>query len=311
MSQVFVDVNTPDLFERAAYGLLDAINWITPTGDVVDHWKGGIQYEADCTRTDITMSPCVSGVATPAATKTSTWTRTTRGSIPFTVYDRADCSPIGSDWYETGKNRALRALANSGPISVENILWTGQTRDFVTVYPNLTSTGPRFDETGRIVLQPTPATAITGTPALDITEGVDKLERAFAQCYPGEGWIHVPIGLVEAMCARNLVQLVGGKLYTWAGNRIIVGRGYPLNIGPGGVTAAAGTGFIFMTSPIFGIRGETRAFDPVQSLDRSVNTVQFIAEQTFVLGWHCCLMGVQVTCGGELAGVVGTPGPAT
>jgi hypothetical protein len=145
---------------------------------------------------------------------------------------------------------------------------------------------------------------------VDIVEALDRLEGRFADCYPGEGWLHVPIEIINALCARYLVQMKNGKLYTWAGNRVIVGKGYSPLIGPGGVAPTAGSVWMYMTSPVFGLRSTPRAFDPVESFNRNVNLVEFIAEQTYVFGWHCCIVGAQVTLGGEPAGAVGTAGPA-
>lgn len=304
---VFQPVTVPDLYERAAYGLLDNITWVTPPDG---HWQAGIQWDTECTRTDVTISPCISGAPDVIASKAATWDGDTRGAIPFTVFGEADCSPAGSDWWDRGQAAALRALSNSGPISVENTFWTGRSANApVVVLPNLTTVGPIRTEFNQTLLLQPAATIITGT--LDVVEGLQRLEGAFVGCYDGEAWVHIPLGVVEAFCARDLIQEKNGRLYTWGGNRVIVGRGYPTNVGPGGVTPTAGTTFIFMTSPVFGIRGAPRSFSPTESLNRNINTVKFIAEQNYVLGWHCCIMGAQVTLGGEPAGVFNDDGPAT
>lgn len=306
MTDVYDDrVTVPDLYALTGQGLLDNVVWITPT---TDHWKGGIQFDADCAFTNITISPCISGAPVQIATKASTWDHVTRGARAFTVFGKSNCTPGGSDWWTTGRDRSLRALSNNGFMSVEATFWTGATNNApAVIYPNLTSPGPVFDETGRIMLQ---QAAITITGVVDIVEALDRLEARFADCYPGEGWLHVPIDLINALCARYLVQYRNGRLYTWAGNRVIVGKGYPSNIGPGGVAPVAGSTWMYMTSPVFGLRGTPVSFDPVESFTRSVNTVEFIAEQTFLLAWHCCVVGVNVTLGGEPAGLINTAGPA-
>jgi hypothetical protein len=300
------NVTVPDLYELTGQGLLDNVAWLTPTDD---HWKGGIQYDADCGFTSITVSPCISGAPASIATKTSTWDSTHRGARAFTVFGKSNCAPVGSDWWTTGRDRSLRVLRNNGFMSVEATFWTGASQNSpATVYPNLTTVGPNYDETGRILLQPS---AINITGAVDIVEALMRIENAFKQCYPGQGFLHVPTELLNALSAQMLVRMENGKLVTWNGNRVIAGKGYPVGIGPGGVAPTAGSAWMFMTSPVFGLRGTPVAFDPVQSFNRSVNTVEFIAEQTYLLAWHCCVVGTQVTLGGELAGAVGTAGPAS
>lgn len=310
MPELYVPFTAPDLFASANVGLVDVMSdsgtWIT---NPPKHWQGGVQYDSDCPEVNVTVSPCVSGVANPVSpSKSSTWTRGTRGSRAFTIYDEADCAPVG-DWYKVGEQKVLRALAVSGPSQVERTFWSGTSGATPhVIYPNLSSTGPVLDETGRITLQPS-STIISGAP-LDVTEGMGRLEDVFGQCYDSRGWVHVPIGLINALCARSLVCREGSRLYTWAGNRVVVGRGYPTGSsgsGPGGTTPPGGSAWIWATSPVWGIRGAVRTFDPVQSLDRSVDTVKFIAEQTHLLGWNCCRVGVLVTTGGEQAGDPLTP----
>ena len=301
--ELLVPVTPPDLFESGRFGLYDAVNWFPGP----NHWAGGIQYDADCTESNVIISPCVSG-APSGITKSATWSRTTRGSRPFTIYDEADCSAVG-DWWTEGKTKVLRALGQSGPTQVERTFWTGASGGAPhVIYPNIMSTGPVLDETGRITLQPS-GTAISGVP-LDVTEGLNRLEATFGDCYDGIGWVHVPSGLINSLCARGLVYLDKNNsniLRTWAGNRVIIGRGYSLTAGPGGTTPPGGSTWMWMTSPVFGIRGPVRNFEPIQSFDRGVNTAKFIAEQTHVLGWTCCRVGVLVTTGGEQAGEPSAP----
>lgn len=299
-------VTVPDLFE-AADGLMTAITWLSPTDS---HWKAGIQWQPDCTAALPTIMPCISGAPASVANKAKTWSSLWRGARPFTIFDEFDCTPDEYTW-DGGKDRAVRALTNSGPIALEQTVWSGVTNNApAIIYPNLMSTGPTFDETNRIMLQPQNSFTITGTGGLDVVEALGKLEAAFSLCYPGKAWVHVPAELIGDFFARELAERnSSGQIISPNGNRIIVGKGYSPTIGQDGNANPAGTARIAMTSPMFGVMSSITAFDPVQSLDRSVNTVKFIAERTFIVGWHCCLMAAQVTRGGELAGAVGTPGP--
>lgn len=303
--EVYAAIDVPDLFEPDLYGLTTAIRWLTPLGP---HWQGGIQYDADCTEVSVTTLSCISGAPDPLSSKVATWVKRVRGARPFTVFGEVDCSVADGDWWETGATRALRALTNSGPSQVERTFWTGNSNSgSALVYPNLTAIGPSFGDppplgVGRIQLQPVADLIISGGTPLDIVEGLGRLESAFADCYDGRGVVHVPAVLAAALSAQNLCYIAGGKLYTYCGNQVVIGAGYPGTFGPGGVTAPAGSAWMWMTSPIFGIRGTPKEPTRVESFDRNVNTLKMIAEQTFLLGWHCCRVGVLVTTGGEPAG---------
>ncbi len=305
MTEVYShEVTVPDLFDAPGYGLLDNVVWLT--GDADGHWRGGIQYEADCPSSLPTISECFPSAPGDIADKADTWDHVFRGSRAFTIFGEWSCSPAGqgltlSD-LESGRTKALRALAMSSPRAVERVFWTGSVSNSpAVVYPNLNKTTQVLDGAGQgIVLQPS-ATVITGTK--DVVEALGKLEDAVASCYDGRAWIHVPSILIASLAGQGLVFERGGKLYTTAGNRVIIGRGYDDTVGPDGGTNS-GVTQMWATSPVFGLKDTPQSFGPVESFDRNVNTMKYIAEQTFILGWTCCLIGVTVTLGGEVAGTV-------
>jgi hypothetical protein len=295
--EVYVPISPPDDFQAARYSLFNSVNWLT---GVDAHWLGGVQYDSDCTKVSITSSPCVSGSPdSTVLTKSSTFSHVVRGSRPFTIYSEVDCSAPGGGW-ENEQDRALMALTHSGPTQLEATFWTGSSGKGAPVFPNLTTSGIIRDNTNEIVLQPS-STIISGVP-LDVVEGLGRLEAAVAACYDGLAFIHVPVQLIESLAAQHLCEERNGKLYTYAGNQLIVGQGYP-GTGPDGSVPASGL-WIRATSPVFGIKDTVRTFTEVQSFDRNVNTIKMIAEQTYLLGWRCCLAGVLVTTGGEISGTV-------
>jgi hypothetical protein len=298
--EVYQPVTPPDAFETAPFGLFSAINWVSSADT---HWMGGIQYDSDCTEVGVTSSPCVSGAPDSATlTKTVTWSHNTRGARPFTVFDRVDCSMPGGG-YENAAARATMALNRSAPTQVEATFWSGSSGLGAPIFPNLTTAGPVLDSTGRITLQPA-STLISGTP-LDLTEGLGRLESALGDCYDGVGVIHVPDTLGPALAARGLCYVKGSQLVTYNGNIIVLGKGYP-GTGPGGSTFP-GALWMRATSRPFGYRGSVRTFTQTESMDRTTNSIQMIAEQTFLLGWTCCLAGVLVTAGGEQSGEFNSP----
>lgn len=298
-------VTPPDQFIPGQYGLSSVVNWLPGEG----HWQAGVQYDSDCTEVAVTMMECISGATISG--KVDTWSHVTRGSRPFTLYDRASCSPADGEWWNVGQTKALRALANSGPVGLERAFWDGQgNAGNARVYPNLTSVGPVYDKTGRILLQPA-ATTVSGTLPMDMVEALGVLEAALGLCYDGEGVIHVPFRLGAALAANYLIFKDGNTLRTFAGNKVVLGRGYASAVGFGGSTPPAGATWMYATSPVFGYRGQAKTFDPVQMFDRGVNTYQVLAEQTFLLGWNCCLAGVLVTTGGLTGGAPSTALQAT
>jgi hypothetical protein len=231
-------------------------------------------------------------------TKSATWSRSTRGARPFTVYDEVDCSAAGGGW-EEGQNRALLALSRSAQTQVEATFWSGSSGLGAPVFPNLTTSGVLLDATQQLVLQPS-STIISGAP-LDVVEGLGRLEKAIRDCYDGVGTIHVPMQLAAAFAARNLCYMRGQQLVTYAGNVVVIGGGYP-GTGPDGSTPPGGSTWVRATGPLFGYRSSPRTFEPVATFDRSVNTVKAIAEQNYLVAWRCCLAGVLMTTGGEQAG---------
>lgn len=284
---------TFDDFTPRPHGLLFVATPVTPGSD---HWQAGVTWEPLCVSGSTTFMPCVSGGDVTPLAKSATHDETHQGARPFTVITEFDCAPIGT--WANAEPTALQTLTRAEQGLIERAFWTGNAGGQHIVYPNLTTVGPLFDS--EILLQPA-GTYVSGV-ALDVVEGLGKLENALAQCWDGVGVIHVPTILAPAMCAQYLIYEEGGKLYTKAGNLVSIGAGYPWDIGPNGAVAPAGTGWLMATGPVFIIRGTPRVLDKRGSLDRGVNTLKIISERTVLLGYSCCHAGVLVTLGGEPAG---------
>lgn len=278
-------------FTTLPYGLWDTIQHPTPDGP---HWQQGVTWIERCPTGDTTYDEClaVTGTGEPPApaAKTDNVLQTIRGATPFTVFAEFDCSPVGLDDAETV---AADALARVEQRQVEAAFWTGTAGGRQVVFPRLAANAQALDAQG-IVLQPAASPCVTGA---DVADGLGRLEDCLADCYAGQGVIHIPRDALPTFAAWNLAREVDGRLVTPAGNLLVVGGGYT-GSGPDGSAPAAGTTWIYATGAVFGYRQSVPFItSPRESIDRAENTMRMIAERTYVLGYECCLLAAHVVLG--------------
>jgi hypothetical protein len=280
-------------FTLPPYGLESVVEW--RTGDA-PHWQNGVEWQTVCADTNSTYDECVTGnavgdgapVSEPPA-KDPTASLGTYGATPFTVFAEIDCSAVG--FYEGSTDIVEDAFARDESRRLEEIFWTGivaGTADLAL--PHLMDTTPIVvtgDGGADVTLQMV-TTVVTGGTSAAIALGL--LEDAFADCYGGTGILHVTPLVAELLAEAHLLVPDGDQLFTVAGNRVVIGRGYP-GTGPDG---GAGN-WMVITPQIFGYRSDIRSFEQETTLDRSVNTVHAIAERTYLLGYDCCLFAVSVS----------------
>lgn len=277
-------------FTPLPYGLWDAVQKPTPPS----HWQQGVTWIEHCPTADTTYDECISVTGTgepPApAAKTDNVDQTFRGATPFTVYARFDCSPVGVAGAETV---ARDALARVEQQQVEAAFWTGTAGAQPVVFPHLAADAEVLDTQG-IVLQTAASQCITGA---DVVHALGELEQCLADCYAGQGVIHIPRSALPTFAAWNLVREVDGQLLTPAGNVVVVGGGYT-GSSPAGAAPAAGTTWIYATGAVFGYRSDEVFFTNVRdSLDRAENTIAMIAERTYVIAFECCLLAALINLG--------------
>jgi hypothetical protein len=293
-------------FTSSGFGLLSVVQ--TP-GTGTSHWQNGVTWDSYCPENmgDTTYDECIATTGAPEgavpepSTKTANVERTTRGATPFTAYTRFDCSPVGN---ADAQRIAINALAQVEEWQVEYTFWTGLVDGRELAFPHLAADATVLDNDD-IILQPTASTAVTGSP-VDVATGLGRLEKALADCYGGRGVIHVPVDALPTLVAASLVLPVGGRdvssgqfgrqLQTTAGNLVAVGGGYP-GTGPDGTDPGSVTTWLYATGPVFMYRSDVQVHPFSSTVDRSNNTVQMIAERTYVLGFDCCLHAVQVELG--------------
>lgn len=288
------------------YGLLSVVQM--PTDDVDKrHWRNGIQFQGDpCDDAQSTLDPCPSpsaGFLKPATANGIP----ARGSQSFTVFASLPCSPVGG-YYEEAEKRISALLTNGEARAVERVFWTGGIDAPVTgvTYPHLAANAEVFSSgMSPVKLQTAASVVVTGV--VDIVEGIGLLEAALGTCYGGVGVIHAPRATFTHMAANHIVSTRGGTAYTPSDTPIAFGSGYP-GTSPAGATPATGNVWLYATGPVMmrrdpGIKITAR---PSESRNRSVNTLDMIAERTYNLAWDCCHFAVQVSLGGIITGTAGS-----
>lgn len=293
-------------FTPSQFGLLSVVQTPTPRDG---HWQNGVTWSSYCPENmgDTTYDECLAVTGAPEGavpeptTKSANVDHVMRGATPFTVYTRFDCSPVGN---EEAQRIATAALGQVEEWQVERTFWTGLVDGRTIAFPHLAASAQVVDNAG-IVLQPTASTAVTGV-AVDVATGLGRLEQALADCYGGRGVIHVPLEALATLDAHTLLRPVGGRdassgqfgrqLETLAGNLVAVGAGYP-GTGPTGTDPGTTTTWLYATGPVFMYRSSIKVNPFSSTVDRNNNTIEMIAERTYVLGFDCCLHAVQVELG--------------
>jgi hypothetical protein len=282
-------IDLPTVFTALPYGLWDTIQ--TPSSDG-SHWQNGVTWIERCPTGATTYDECLSvtGVGAPPEppAKTANVEQNIRGALPFTVYAEFECSPVG---LAEAESVASDALARVEQTQVETAFWTGAAGGQAVVFPHLAADTEALD--GDIVLQPVASPAVTGA---DVVHALGALEQELADCYAGQGLIHVPRSVLPTLAAWNLIVERDGRLYTTAGNLVVAGTGYT-GSGPDGAAPAAGTAWIYATGAAWGYRSDPYVSRLRDSLDRTSNTLRMLAERTYLISFECCLLAAHIVLG--------------
>lgn len=284
-------IDLPTVFTPLPYGLWDAIQAASGDGP---HWQGGVTWTERCPDGDTTYDECVSvtgtGAPPPPPPKTPNVQQQYRGALPFTVIAEFQCTPVG---LADAQNVARDALTRIEQHQVEAAFWTGAAAGQQVVFPHLAADTEVLD--GDVILQPVASPVVTGA---DVATALGALEQELADCYKGQGIIHVPRSALPTLAARKLARHdeASGRLVTPSGNLIAAGGGYT-GSGPDGAAPADGTSWIYATGSAFGYRSDVYFTQLPDSLDRSTNTLRMQAERTYLIGFECCLLAAHIVLG--------------
>lgn len=261
-------------------------------------WKMGITWEPLCPESTGTYDPCTAivdnaGAAEPAPAppeKAATTEWQIRGATPFTAYSRIDCSPVGQ-WDQLSSVNQ-QALVRSESRFVETAFWSGVAGGQTVVFPHLAADTAMSD--GEDLMQPA-ATVVTATPQ-NIATGIGMLEDAMRDCYPGVATLHMPVRLAALAAEAYLLTSRAGRMFTTSlGSKVVIGD-YP-GTAPDG-SSTEGVTWMYATGEVFYARDrEPTGFRAVDAFDHAVNTVEMLAERTYVIGWDCCLLAIPIDNG--------------
>lgn len=289
-------------FTPLPYGLLTALadRVRTPRDP---HWEAGVQWESLCAGASTTFDECfaITGSAgldvAPPGERLATADYDRRGATSFTVYAEVDCSAPG--FWDRAEADATTVLTQAEQWQVERALWTGQSANRLVVYPHLAEDAELVD--GDVTLQTAATVVVTGT--YDVVEGLGRLQGALADCYDGVGVIHVPRTLEPALTEAGLIVRVGDRYLTTQGHIVVLGAGYT-GSSPAGVTSSSAA-YVYATGAVVIYRSPAR-LTTGELFDRSVNAAKVMIERTYVVGWECCHLAVNVSLGGTITGTSGS-----
>jgi hypothetical protein len=181
------------------------------------------------------------------------------------------CTARGLDFADF-RRRLAAGFASTEHVAVEKEFWSGT---LVTTNPRLASPS---------------ATTLAGT--LSPREGLSALEDALTR----RGVIHASVRLVNAWAERNLlVRDAQGRLFTWTGNRVVSGQGYP-GTAPAGTGPVGTTEWAYATGSVQ-IRRTTTEVVPredVLAVNHSNNDVVVYAERFYVITFDSCTHAAQL-----------------
>lgn len=292
------------------FGLLSAAQQPDPT----TRWRMGLEREQpECVEAvSLQGLPCTTGATTPAITGSSPWAQ----SDPFVIAAWTPCSPVGyGDNLEDLRTATDSALTNGEGRALERLVWTGATSTGVAVYPHLAEdtavTGSPWNAgtgAGNRPQRQSAATTVTSA-AVDVVEAVGLLEAYLAECYGGEGVIHVPRQALAHLGAYNLVDREGQQLRTLGGNIVAAYSAPRQSLSPAGAAAAAGEAWFYATGTAYvwrsPIQHNAAATSEFLNVAGARNDTYYVAYRTYAMSWDCCHLAAQVSLGGIVGGGIG------
>lgn len=222
---------------------------------MVDHCDTAAEYDQTCVANPV--KPFIEGSDLMVAD-------------PYWIVARKRCGAVGRTPAEM--QAAVRSvLESSAQTRVEAVFWNGGA---------LATATPTLDTSGATVVTPL---------APGFGAAISALERAFYAVNGYIGTIHVTTRAEGAAAYSQMITRQGGagQLTTPIGSVWDFGAGFPIT-GLADAAPAAGFAWAFMTGPVTIWRsGVIAQPDPRQTLDRTLNQWDVVAEEVFAHAWDC------------------------
>jgi hypothetical protein len=277
-------VATPAVGQRR-YGLFDAVaSSNTMPRSVI---ASGLQFLTDH------CDPAVTYDQTCAVSPVKPFTEGSdlMGADPFWVLARKRCGSVGRTAEEM-RSAVARQLDAQAQTVVEDVFWDGG--GLATIPAAQTLTGA-----GATIVVPT----VPGAGA-----AIAALEAAFYAVVGYRGTIHVNTRAEGALeYAGFLKTFEAGVWKTSKKSTVSLGDGYGVT-GPANVAPAAGFVWAFMTPPVHMWSADIPQPDARQTLDRTLNQWDVVAERVYTLAWDCPMVfAVQVPTAAPAVATVPAP----
>ncbi len=268
-------IDTRTTAPRSRWGIIDAADEVVPENT---RFINGIQYPTQC-RMNAALNSADCGDAFTYELGPDGDGRPVETVAPIRVYAGFTCRTVGLTPEDINRE-AEQALTNSGPVVLEQFLWTP-------------AAAPVAGEPDQLHLMGPDTVILGGGTAVGFVHGVRLLEDYLAGEYGRTGVIHAPAGTSADAASHQQVRWDAGKPVTTRGTRWSWGA-YPY-ADPEGVAAAANTAWMVATGAVSLRQTAGRVLgDYAQQLDRSTNEVFAIATKTYVVAWECVTAAVLV-----------------
>lgn len=255
------------------YGLIDVALGPRPF-PVGAAQAGGVMYVPD----DCVDDVFIRAVECPPITGAVSFTgiEAPISGAPFMVYTTYTCSTIGFSLDEQVERvRTRHQLRHQ--TALERRLWQGTDSatdgDVVGLFAGATNLGS----------------------AGCVTEALEILEQTLADNGVFGGLIHARVGMANHFAASHLTYERGRQKQTYYGTPVVFGQGYS-GVGPTGQATTGDTEWMYASGRVvIWADPEIWVPPPGQTIDRALNTVNLVAQQTFAMAVECGVWAVEVT----------------
>lgn len=259
------------------FGLFSVATMVPSDQD--PHWQAGVQWQSVTCGPNGIYSDCTCNF--PATTKTYRSGTPLVVATPFTVYGSFSCSPIGH--MDDAFDRARAHLYAGEERAVEFAIAT-----------QASHTSQALNSTTTVDVTP-----VVGTP-VSVAQGVGLLEAYIGANASGQGVILANRRDVTLMGRDHVIvepRPTDSVLYTKLLTPVGAMGGFDGKTGPNATAAGTGQSWLFA----LGGRPVVRRSDVLMvtgqledSLNRSNNNLNILAERTYVVGWDCFQAAVLV-----------------